>query len=321
MNPALLTMLTFLAAVLAVAALYSILSDLFLRDSWRISRRLDEEFLRRQRDRARNSVLFKTLGLTPTDVESEAEAENTLRQRWELILEQADLNLSVRQVVLFMAGGAVLLGGGMALFRLGLIPILLLGLVGAVAPLLYVKYRRQLRLEKMIAQLPDVFDTMARVIRAGQTITQAMQIVADEASPPVAGEFAYCTEQQNLGLPPEVTLRELAVRTGLLEIQIFVLALLVQQQTGGNLAEMLDKLAAVIRDRFRIRGKIKTLTAEGWYQALVLLSLPPLLFLAMLFLNRSYGQVLLDHPGLLIGTLVAEGLGALWINRIINFDF
>ena len=84
---------------------------------------------------------------------------------------------------------------------------------------------------------------------------------------------------------------------------------------------MLDKLAAVIRDRFRIRGKIKTLTAEGWYQALVLLSLPPLLFLAMLFLNRSYGQVLLDHPGLLIGTLVAEGLGALWINRIINFDF
>ena len=220
MNPALLTMLTFLAAVLAVAALYSILSDLFLRDSWRISRRLDEEFLRRQRDRARNSVLFKTLGLTPTDVESEAEAENTLRQRWELILEQADLNLSVRQVVLFMAGGAVLLGGGMALFRLGLIPILLLGLVGAVAPLLYVKYRRQLRLEKMIAQLPDVFDTMARVIRAGQTITQAMQIVADEASPPVAGEFAYCTEQQNLGLPPEVTLRELAVRTGLLEIQI-----------------------------------------------------------------------------------------------------
>ena len=321
MNPALLTMLTFLAAVLAVAALYSILSDLFLRDSWRISRRLDEEFLRRQRDRARNSVLFKTLGLTPTDVESEAEAENTLRQRRELILEQADLNLSVRQVVLFMAGGAVLLGGGMALFRLGLIPILLLGLAGAVAPLLYVKYRRQLRLEKMIAQLPDVFDTMARVIRAGQTITQAMQIVADEASPPVAGEFAYCTEQQNLGLPPEVTLRELAVRTGLLEIQIFVLALLVQQQTGGNLAEMLDKLAAVIRDRFRIRGKIKTLTAEGWYQALVLLSLPPLLFLAMLFLNRSYGQVLLDHPGLLIGTLVAEGLGALWINRIINFDF
>ena len=254
-------------------------------------------------------------------MESEAEAENTLRQRWELILEQADLNLSVRQVVLFMAGGAVLLGGGMALFRLGLIPILLLGLVGGRAPLLYVKYRRQLRLEKMIAQLPDVFDTMARVIRAGQTITQAMQIVADEASPPVAGEFAYCTEQQNLGLPPEVTLRELAVRTGLLEIQIFVLALLVQQQTGGNLAEMLDKLAAVIRDRFRIRGKIKTLTAEGWYQALVLLSLPPLLFLAMLFLNRSYGQVLLDHPGLLIGTLVAEGLGALWINRIINFDF
>ena len=83
---------------------------------------------------------------------------------------------------------------------------------------------------------------MGRVIRAGQTMSQALQAVADEFPPPIAGEFAYCYEQQNLGLSPETALRDLARRTGLMELKIFVLALLVQQQTGGNLAELLDKL-------------------------------------------------------------------------------
>src|SRR5439155_11050220 len=128
---------------------------------------------------------------------------------------------------------------------------------------------------------------------------QAMQAVADEFDPPVAAEFAYCYEQQNLGLSPEISLRDLARRTGLLEIKIFVLALLIQQQAGGNLAELLDNLATIIRERFKIRGKIKTLTAEGRVQAAVLLALPPGMFLLILILNRSYGQVLIDHPGLL----------------------
>ena len=129
---------------------------------------------------------------------------------------------------------------------------------------------------------------MGRVIRAGQTMSQALQAVADEFPPPIAGEFAYCYEQQNLGLPPEAALRDLARRTGLLEIKIFVLALLVQQQTGGNLAELLDKLSDVIRERYQIRGKIKALTAEGRMQAIVLLALPPALFLIMLVMNRDY---------------------------------
>src|SRR5262249_57164429 len=122
--------------------------------------------------------------------------------------------------------------------------------------------------------LPDAFDLMARVIRAGQTMSQAIQSVADEFDQPLAGEFAYCYEQQNLGLSPEVALRDLARRTGLVEVKIFVLAMLVQQQTGGNLAELLDKLSGVVRERFRVPGKIKALTAEGRMQATVLLVLP-----------------------------------------------
>src|SRR5215831_2903505 len=110
-------------------------------------------------------------------------------------------------------------------------------------------------------------------------MSQALQAVADEFDTPISTEFAYCYEQQNLGLSPEVAMRDLARRTGLLEIKIFVLALLVQQQTGGNLAELLEKLADIVRERFRMRAKIKALTAEGRLQAIILLALVPLLFL------------------------------------------
>ena len=152
-------------------------------------------------------------------------------------------------------------------------------------------------------------------------MAQALQAVADEFEPPIASEFAYCSEQQNLGVATETALRELARRTGLLEIKLFVLALLVQQQTGGNLAELLDKLASVVRERFRIRGKIRTLTAEGRMQAVVLLVLAPAMFLLILCLNRRYAHVLLDHPSLPVGALICEAIGALWIRRIVNFDF
>jgi tight adherence protein B len=318
-NPALLTLLAFAAAALAVAGVYSILSDLFLRDRSRISQRVDEEFRKRQRERAKKSSLFKNLGTLATEV---GPGETTsLRQRFEELVEQSGLDLTPRRLLMYMAAGGLFCAALAVFFRPNLIAILGAALIAAAAPVLYVSFKRKQRLDKLMSQLPDAFDLMARVIRAGQTMAQAIQGVADEFDQPIAAEFAYCYEQQNLGLSMELALRDLGRRTGLLEIKIFVLALLVQQQTGGNLAEMLEKLAGVMRERFKIRGKIKALTAEGRMQAGVLLALPPGLFLLMLFLNRAYGQVLLDHPMILIGMLVSEFLGALWIRKIVNFDF
>ena len=146
--------------------------------------------------------------------------------------------------------------------------------IGAVLPLYYVQRVRRARSAKLLGQLPAAFELMSRVVRAGQTISQALRAVSDEFPPPLAAEFASCYEQQNLGLSLESALRDLARRTGLLEIKIFVLALLVQQQTGGNLAELLDKLSGIIRERFQMHGQIRTLTAEGRAQAAVLLVLP-----------------------------------------------
>jgi tight adherence protein B len=170
-------------------------------------------------------------------------------------------------------------------------------------------------------QLSSAFDLMARVLRSGHSVPQAFQAVADTFEPPISGEFAQCQEQQNLGLLPEVTYRELARRTGVLEIKIFIMAMMIQRQSGGNLSEVLERLAALVRERVRLRSHVRTLTAEGRMQAVVLLVLPPVMFFVMRFINRPYADVLLDHTGLLAAMMASMASGALWIRKIIQFDF
>jgi tight adherence protein B len=173
----------------------------------------------------------------------------------------------------------------------------------------------------MLRQLPRAFELMARVIRAGQSVPQALQAVVDEFNPPLATDFAYCQEQQRLGLLPEISFRDMSKHSDVMELKIFVMAMLVHQKTGGNLSDLLERLARMIRDRVRLRGVIRTVTAEGRLQAMVLIALPPLMFLLLLGLHRSYVQVLLDHYELLIAATVSMALGALWIHRIVRFDF
>src|SRR5262249_26060380 len=244
-----------------------------------------------------------------------------LRRRFELMVEQSGLETTPSRILTMSVLVALTFGFAGTLLRTSAVAGLLLAVVTGPIPILYVWVMRRRRINKLLGQLPGAFELMSRVIRAGQTMAQALQAVGDDFERPVSAEFSYCCEQQNLGLPPEAALRDLARRTGLLEVRIFVLAMLIQQQTGGNLAELLDKLATVMRDRFRIKGKIRTLTAEGRFQALILLGMPPLLGLALMVLNPGYGQVLLDHWGLLVGMAVSEAIGAVWIWRIVNFDF
>ncbi|MHC5543476.1 type II secretion system F family protein, partial [Singulisphaera rosea] len=192
---------------------------------------------------------------------------------------------------------------------------------GGIVPIILVKRKRDGRMEKLRSQLPEAFDLMARVVRAGQSLGQALLGVAQEFPQPISTEFAYCYEQQNLGLSPEVTFRDLTRRTGVIELKIFVLAVLVQQQTGGNLAELLTKLAAVVRERYLIRGTIRSLTAEGRMQGWILAAMPPVILLVLFVMNRPYAMVLFEHTDLLLGTLGFEVLGILWIRKIVNFDF
>ena len=176
-------------------------------------------------------------------------------------------------------------------------------------------------MEKLLSQLPDAFDLMSRTMRAGQTISQALQSVADEFSPPIAEEFGYCYDQQNLGLSPEAAMRDLARRTGLLELKIFVLAVMVHRQTGGNLSELLDKLASVIRDRYRIRGAIKRPDGRGTAAG----DHPAGPAAADAGGHAVHQSSLCDRPvsvsAAVGGMFVSMAVGALWMHKIISFDF
>ena len=321
MSATILSLLTFLAVALGVAGAYSIFADLFLRDRSRVNSRVDDEFRRKQRSRAEKSTLFRHLGKFASEIEAEAADRRTLAERFAAMIEQSGLDTTPRKVLMTSAAVGIAMGllagfarrsplwgaGGLAL--------------GLLLPVLYVRHKKHVREEKLRSQLPDAFDLMGRVIRAGQTMSQALLAVADEFTPPLAAEFSYCYEQQNLGLPPDVSYNDLARRNDLIEIKLFVLALLVQQQTGGNLAELLDKLSTVLRDRSRIRGVVKTLTAEGRMQAMILMALPFVIFLMMMVLNPTYAMQLFLYPKLIWITLGSEALGALWIRKIVNFQY
>jgi tight adherence protein B len=321
MSAPVLSLLTFLAVVLGVLGTYSILADLFLRDRSRVSNRVDDEFRRKQRARAERSSLFRNLQQIAAEADAEGEGRKSISQRFIAMVEQSGLDVTPRKVLTIAAAAGLATGILAGLARWS--PFWGAGgfLVGAACPILYVRQKKKARMEKLCSQLSDAFDLMARVIRAGQTMSQALLAVADEFDPPIAAEFSYCYEQQNLGMPPEATYKDLAKRNDLVEIKLFVLALLVQQQTGGNLAELLDKLAGVLRERYRIRGVVKTLTAEGRMQAVVLMAMPPVIFLAMLVLSHDYAVQLFQYPKLIGITVVSEGIGALWIRKIVNFEY
>lgn len=193
--------------------------------------------------------------------------------------------------------------------------------VGAVLPLLYVRHRAIKRNERLLAQLPEILDLAARFLKAGHSLSQALGSVAAELKDPARELFARYVSQRDLGLPTEVALRELADRAGLTEYRIMTMAILVQQETGGNLAEVCTRLAAVVRDRFRVQGMIRGMTAEGRMQAAILTALPPALVVLMMAVKPSYADAMLSQPKLIGGILLSQLIGILWIRKIVKINF
>lgn len=323
MNPLVVTLITFLAGILMILGVYSLIFDLFLRDRARVSQRIQEEFSQQQRKKIQRSPVFKDLSKASFELPAEAKEPPKLTkwQRFVLMIEQSGMDISPQRLLAIMGGVGLGLGVLVGLLSKTWWIGLLFGLVGTAFPALVVNWKRTRRQDKILAQLPDAFELIGRLIRAGQTMGQAFQGVADEFQPPIAAEFAYCQEQQNLGLSPDIALRDLGRRIDLVEMKIFILAVVVQRQTGGNLGELIDNLAAIVRERFRIKGKIRVLTAEGRMEAAVLLALPPVVFALIYFLNPNYGSLLFEHPKVLWGMAAFMLIGMLWIRKIINFQF
>ena len=172
----------------------------------------------------------------------------------------------------------------------------LLGLIVGALPCAYLFFKRYSRFRRFEELLPDSIDLMARALRAGHTVTSAIEMVSTEGSEPVASEFRRVFEEQNFGLPLREAMLNLAARVPLPDVSFLVTAILVQKETGGNLAEVLDKATAVIRDRFRLRGQLRVYTAQGRLTGWILAGLPFFMFVVLNIVNPEYEKTLLTDP-------------------------
>jgi tight adherence protein B len=323
--------MTFVTGFLLVFAINLTITDVFRRRQRIQQKQLEEERREQQREEIhRKAELQKTtlLAVAQSDNLEELakdafkdDLEESISQKLKRMVDQSGLNITVNGLLTKSAIAGIITGAAVFVLMQSALWAIAMATVVAVIPVAYVELKRRKRLDKLRSQLPDAFDLMGRVLRAGQTTSQAMQAVSQEFDPPLAYEFGYCYEQQNLGITPDVALKDLAKRTGLLEIKIFVLSLLIHRQVGGNMADLLEKLANIVRERFRLRSKVGALTAEGRFQAIILIGLPIAVWVALLFVNREYALKLLDHPNLVLATLASMSIGAFWIRKIVNFEF
>jgi tight adherence protein B len=323
-----LSMLVFLLVFLCVVAVHHLLTGWLAGDAARVRKRMAEEF-GGEESAIDGSLLFKDidkLSLEPPrsldpdlDDAQRPAAEPGLAEKLANLLDRAEIAMAPRQLIVLSAVLAALVALPTAVL-LNLWLALGAAAIGAAAPLCFVNYRANAQREKYLKQLPNAFDLMARVIRTGQSVPQSLQAVADAFEDPLAGAFRKCIQQQNLGMRPEITFQQIAERSGILEMRIFAMAMLIQRQTGGNLSEVLERLAAMVRARLKLKQQVRTLTAEGRLQGWTLVVLPFLVVGALMVINRPYVEVLFQNVPLILATLTSMALGMLWIRSIVNIE-
>ena len=239
------------------------------------------------------------------------------------LIEQADLDIRVGTLLLAMlvlAGLGIL--GGLAL-HLGWLLSVPLGLLMSTTPYLYVRVCRKRRFRRFETQFPEAVDLMSRAIRAGHAFSTGIKMVADEMPDPVGKEFHRVFEEQNLGLPLRNALMGLLDRIELVDLKLFVVAVMVQRQSGGNLSEILDKIAYTIRERFRILRQLRVHTAQARLTGVILTVLPPVMAFLIYSINFKYMKIIFTEVWglrMLACALVLQVLGFLWIRKIVNIE-
>jgi len=244
-------------------------------------------------------------------------------------LEQADLkvragNLLIMCVFSGMGGGVLgwLLASPLPANQ-GVLFVILGVVVGGVIPYSYASYRRRKRFQKFEELFPDAIDTLARAVRAGHAFTTALELIASEIAEPVASEFRKLFEEQKFGLPVRDALLNLTERVPLVDVKFFVTAVMLQRETGGNLAEILDNLSYVIRERFKIMRQVRVYTAQGRLTMTLLMGLPPVIVVVMLSTNPSFIRPLFADPighTLVVSGIVLQTIGYFVIRRIIQIQ-
>jgi tight adherence protein B len=249
---------------------------------------------------------------------------NRLAVGLQLLIEQCDVKWTVGRVVfstlLLICIGAALgnwwIGSGL----IGWLPGLALG----CAPYLYLLQKRRRRVRRFSELLPAAIDLMSRGLRAGQALPATIENVAQESEDPLRTEFRRAADEQNFGLPFRESMVNLSRRVPVPDLQFLVTAILVQKETGGNLAEILDKASYVIRERVRVHGQMRIRTAQGRFTGWMLVGLPFAIFFGMNLLHPGYGRVLFDTAfgqKMVTYAAIMMVIGILLIRRIVNVKF
>jgi tight adherence protein B len=241
--------------------------------------------------------------------------------RLKCALDQADLQITVTRLLMFSAMAGLLAAMAASVLTVSLILIVGVALVAASVPFLHVWMTRRKRLNKFLEHLPDTLDLMSRALQAGHAFAESLHMVSSEAPEPIATEFSKTYEEQNLGLSLKLALENLTQRIPLLDLRLCVTAILIQRETGGNLAEILEKVAQTIRERFRIMEDLKTLTTSSRMSAWILCGLPIFVAGVVTFMNPDYMSVLWKDPrghNLIAIALGLQITGMLVIRKILN---
>jgi tight adherence protein B len=242
----------------------------------------------------------------------------------QLLLEQAGVKTTVGQLVLGCAVLAVV--AAFVTYRITGLVLLALPVAGLAAwvPIAVVRYKRTVRMRKFEEQFPEALDLLGRAMRAGHAFTTGIEMVATEMPAPLGPEFRILYDQQNYGMPLPDALRLFAERISVLDARFFVTAVLIQRESGGNLSEILDNLAGVMRERFRVKRQIRVLSAHGRISGWVLVCMPPALALVLFTINQEHRDLMFHDPlgqKMVITAATLQVVGTLIMRKIINIQY
>lgn len=295
---------------LGTAALVVLVAQFLLAPGRRIARRVRNASLSSGANPEHAPSLFRDHRATHT--------QGRFFNRLAILIEQSGVEISVRQVLISGISLAVL---AICIGILATGWVVPSGIAGALLPVVVLLVLRQRRISRLRSQLPEALDVMRRAMQAGQSMDSAISQVAHQCQAPLADEFRQTYEQQNLGLSFDAALRDLTVRIPVIEMQMLVMALTFHRQSGGSPVETLKNSADLLRKRQRLARRIRSLTAEGRMQAVVLALLPILAFASLTWLRPSYIRPLAEHTQVLAGLVAMQVLGTLWIRKIVRLEY
>jgi tight adherence protein B len=267
------------------------------------------------------SILRRRPGDADHNILSAAMGKMSFIPKLQTLLDQANVPWSAARMMTNLCAIALVICLGLALIKVNLLVALGCAASVVVLPVIWLSLRRKRRMAKLTMQLPDVFEMMSQALRAGHSLASAIQVIQEQMPDPIASEFGRVFHEQNLGIKIEDSLLAMADRVDSLDVRFFVTAVLIQRQTGGDLAEVLDKISGVIRERIELFGMVRGLTAEGRLSGWVLFALPVVVFLGIWHVNPDYVQTMFTDPRGKILLIVAAGMqlvGLAMIRWIVN---